>query len=325
MKKWIALLLTLAMLLALAACASKSDKKTDPPEEDQQTVDVQPDAPDASTPSSEPEAPAVEPDAPAATPDEGEKDEDTDDGVADAEGYVIRVSHTDVTLKTEGETFRLTVWDSNGDDPDTCTYTSADPAVASVDETGGKVTAVTPGTTTVTAHVEFGGEKKDFDCIVRCRWEAGETEEAPESSVPVSGGTERASLSDFYSTLQGQYEGLGTMMVLEGELLDNYYPGLSDIASVEEVLIQETMVSISNVAVGMVKLSADASKDDVIAVQNILNARIKTQADGGAWYPASCETWEAGVVTSTANVVGMFVYPDDAQRMADQFILTFGN
>ena len=325
MKKWIALLLITAMLLSLAACSSKSDKETDPPEEDQQTADVQPEAPDVSAPPSEPDAPAVEPDVPAATPEDEENDEDTDDTIADAEGYVIHVSHTDVTLRTEGETFRLTVWDSNGDDPDTCTYTSADPAVASVDETGGEVTAVAPGTTTITAHVEFSGEKKDFNCIVRCKWEAEETEETPESSVPASGGTERASLSDFYSTLQGQYDGLGAMMVMEGELLDNYYPGLSDIASVEEVLIQETMISISNVAVGLVKLSADASKDDVIAVQNILNARITTQADGGAWYPASCETWGAGVVTSTSNVVGMFVYPDDAQKMADQFILTFGN
>ena len=322
MKKWLALLLITAMLLSLAACSSKSDKKTDPPEEDQQTSDVQPEAPDVSTPSSEPDAPAAEPDESAANPEEGGNEENTDDTIADAEGYVIYVSHTDVTLRTEGETFRLTVWDSNGDAPDTCTYTSADPEVASVDEAGGEVTAVAPGTTTITAHVEFSGEKKDFDCIVRCKWEAGET---PESSVPVSGGTERASLSDFFSTLQGQYDGLGAMMVMEGELLDNYYPGLSDIASVEEVLIQETMISISNVAIGMVKLSADASKDDVIAVQNILNARIKTQADGGAWYPDSCETWGAGVVTSTANVVGMFVYPDDAQEMADQFILTFGN
>ena len=109
------------------------------------------------------------------------------------------------------------------------------------------------------------------------------------------------------------------------ELLSNYYPGLDAIASVEEVYIQETMISISNVAVGLVKLSADASPDDVAAVQNILQARIDTQAGGGAWYPASCETWEQGVITSTSNVVGMFVYPDEAQTMADLFTETFSN
>lgn len=323
MKKWISTLLIFAMLLTLAACSLKSDQKdkTDPAEDDRQTADIQPEVPDVPAIPTEPDAPAIDPDQPTADPGD-DREGDGEPLLADEEGYVIRISHTDVTLKTEGETFRLTVRDSNGDGPDTCTYTSASPEIASVDEAVGEVTAVAPGTTTVTAHVTFGGEERDLECIVRCRWDV---EEAPEVSVPVSGEDTRASLSGFFATLQGQYDGLGSLMVLDGELLDNYYPGLSGIASVEEILIQETATSMANVAVGMVKLSAGASKDDVMAVQSILNERIRTQADGGAWYPASCETWGEGVVTSTANVVGMFVYPDDAQKMADQFILTFGN
>ena len=65
--------------------------------------------------------------------------------------------------------------------------------------------------------------------------------------------------------------------------------------------------------------------DDVAAVQAVFQSRIDTQAAGGAWYPASCETWEQGVITSASNVVGMFVYPEDAQGMADLFTETFGN
>ncbi|MBD5149107.1 MAG: Ig domain-containing protein [Oscillibacter sp.] len=397
MKKATALLLTLTMLLTMAGCSmtfineSKGESAKDPKD----------------PPAAEPREPAVP--APEQT---GAPDMDAAGADTGAE-YVIYVSHEDVTLKSAGETFRFTVWDSNGNDPDVCTYTSADPAVAAVDEFGGEVTAAAPGTTTITAHVEFGGEKRDFVCIVRCEWEgeagssgesvtashtdvtlfhAGETVtmsaqgvsgiyantfvsadpgvaavdkltgeitavapgtttvtmhveceagqfdfdctvrcswedtgDAPVSSLPASGAAALPSLSDFFTTLQGKYDGLGAMMVMEGELLSNYYPGLDAIASVEEVCIQETMISISNVAVGLVKLSADASPDDVTAVQNILQARIDTQAGGGAWYPASCETWEQGVITSTSNVVGMFVYPDEAQAMADLFTEAFSN
>ncbi len=324
MKKRTILLLTLAMLLSLTACLSNSGPKDEAAlPESQQPADVQPEEPESPAAPTEPDEPDAEPDQPAAAPDEpAEAPDGTEDVPLPEEEYVIRISHTDVTMRSAGDTFRLTVWDSNGDAPDVCTYTSADPAVAAVDEGGGEVTAVAPGTTTVTAHVEFGGEKLDLDCIVRCKWETGEDQEP---SQPASGVAERASLSDFFATLQGNYESLDAMMVMEGELLDNYYPGLSGIASVEEVLIQETMVSISNVAVGMVKLSSDASQDDVVAVQNILQGRIDTQAGGGAWYPESCETWGQGIVTSTANVVGMFVHPSDAQAMADLFIMTFGN
>ena len=393
MKKAVALFLALAMLLTMAGCSmtfinhSGGESAKDPKD-----------------------PPAAESQEPAVPAPEQTEAPDMDDAGAE---YFIHVSHTDVTLKSAGETFRFTVWDSNGDDPDACTYTSADPAVAAVDEFGGEVTAVAPGTTAITVHAEFGGEKRDFDCIVRCEWEgeagsggesieashtdvtlfhAGETVtmsargvsgiyassfvsadpavaavdgltgeitavapgtttvtmhveceagqfdfdcvvrcswedtgDAAEPSLPASGTAALPSLSDFFTTLQGKYDGLGAMMMMEGELLSNYYPGLDAIASVEEVCIQETMISISNVAVGLVKLSADASPDDVAAVQNILQARIDTQAGGGAWYPASCETWEQGVITSTSNVVGMFVYPDEAQAMADLFTEAFGN
>ena len=115
------------------------------------------------------------------------------------------------------------------------------------------------------------------------------------------------------------------MAVIEGDLLENYYPGLSSIAAVEEIYIQETMITMANVAVGLVKLSDSATAEDILAVQAVFQNRIDTQANGGAWYPMSCETWEQAVTTSTSNVVGMFVYPDAAQAMADLFTESFSN
>lgn len=406
MKKLTALLLALAMLLSLTACSVPFLDKISPDSKEDPDSGLPQESPAA------PDIPSVEPDIPSGTPapllpDPDKDNGDTSDLPANSGEYVIHVSHTDVTLFYAGETFRLTAWDSNGNDPDACTYTSADPAVAAVDETGGEITAVAPGTTKVTAHAEFGGKKQDFDCIVRCRWEeesgageenitashtditlshAGETftlsaqgvsgsyassfasadpgvaavnwitgvvtAVAPgtttvtmhveceagqydfpctvrcqwtEESGTTSGAAAAPSLSEFFATLQGRYEGLGMMMAMEGDLLENYYPGLSGIAAVKEILIQEPMISVSNVAVGLVKLSDSASSEDIAAVKSILQARITAQAEGGAWYPESCATWEKGVITSASNVVGMFVHPSDAQAMANLFTSSFDN
>lgn len=309
--------LALALALLLSACSlniNVGGKDEDrPPVEEPQAPDApaEPSQPAPPPQPSEPDGPdapeAEQPDA----PDDAEPEEDKE--------RVIHVSHRDVTLFSAGETFRFTVWDSDGKDPDACTYTSADPEVAAIDEGGGEVTAVAPGTTTVTVHAVFGEETQDFSCIVRCKWEDAEPvlpDDAPAAGTP--------SLQDFFATLQGQYEGLGAMMVMEGELLENYYPGLSAIAAVEEIYLQETMITMANVAVGMVRLSDSATADDVAAVKDVLQARIDTQASGGAWYPASCETWEQGIITSAGNVVGLFVYPDEAQALADAFTETFG-
>lgn len=200
MKKSFALLLALAMLLTMAGCSRGDDGKSaedpnDPPAAAGAQEPVVPEEPEREA---EPAAPAME----AA-------------GGDTESGYTIHVSHEDVTLKSAGETFRFTVWDSNGKDPDACTYASANSEVASVDEAGGEVTAVAPGTTTITVHAEFGGKEQDFDCVVRCQWTEG---------TGTVSGTAALSLGDFFAALQGKYEGLGAMMAMEGELLDTTTP-----------------------------------------------------------------------------------------------------
>lgn len=341
MKKLTAILLALLLALSLTACEDAISKllyKNDAKDPDV----VQPKEPDipGTTPSggsaapTEPTTPA-EPAAPVepAVPEPGEVEAPDNGPEADDPETDIRASHADVTLFSAGETFTLSARGVSG--TYAASFSSKDPAVATVDETTGVVTAVAPGITTVTMHMECEAGQFDFDCIIRCRWEAEEpglpdagsgTDQQPGSSPePPAGTASAASLSGFYSTLQGQYEGLGRMMAIDGDLLENYYPGLSGIASVEEVLIQETAITTANVAVGLVRLSEDAPLEDVLAVQSVLQGRISAQANGGAWYPASCETWKQGVITSVSNCVGMFVYPEDAQSMADAFVSAFSN
>ena len=123
-------------------------------------------------------------------------------------------------------------------------------------------------------------------------------------------------LGEFFSQLQGSYEGLDALAPLEGESLDALYPGLSAI-EMESMLVQETMMSTANCAVVLITLPAGASEED-------LQARMDQQASGGAWYSESCETWEKGVIVSASRSVGMFVYPEEAQAMADEFTAAFG-
>lgn len=329
MRKLLALLLALTMVLGLAACGKKDAGDGEPGQEDRvedQLPDSDP-APDGDDGGAQ-DPPPLLPD-----PEKGETGGDAEadtgentgseaggDVEEDAGEEAVRSSHTDVTLTFAGETFRLSPLGIDG--VYAASFTSADPAVATVDGSTGDVAAVAPGTTSVAMHVECGEGQYDFTCTVRCVWK--ETEEEP--SAPAAGEADtRPSLDGFFTTLQGSYEGLGAMGAIEGEVLENYYPGLSGIATVEELLVQETMITTANVAVGLVKLSKDATLDDIQAVQDILQARINTQAEGGAWYPASCETWEQGVILSVNNCVGMFVYPEDAQEMADLFMEAFGS
>lgn len=316
MRKATAFLLSAVLLLGLAACGIKPPA----PDGEDRPQTVQPQEPSVQDQQDREKEPAGEGEEPVLPPQVPEEETTSDGQGEEVPEAQITASHEDVTLFSAGETFTLSARGIEG--VYASDFQSAAPEIAAVDASSGEVTAVAPGTTTVTMHVECEAGQFDFKCIVRCSWK----EEEP--ALPEDPGTDAAdlpALEDFFATLQGSYEGLGAMMVIDGDLLDNYYPGLSGIAAVEEVLIQETMMSVANVAVGLVRLSDDATFDDVVAVTDVLNARITAQADGGAWYPASCETWEQGVVTSVSGYVGMFVYPDDAQAMADLFTQTYSN
>ena len=329
MKKLTAMLLALSLILSLTGCDALSRLKGGGKDPDPVEA-KEPDIPGTTAPSGNdapleeydptmdtPPADPAEPDLePGGTPSGGE------DGGEDPD-TAITASHSDVTLFSAGETFTLSARGVSG--IYASSFVSKDPAVAEADEITGVITAVAPGMTTVSMHVECEAGQFDFDCIVRCRWEA----EEPSLPEDTAGGdatpASKPTLSGFFSTLQSKYDGLGMMMALDSQLLENYYPGLSGVAAVEEILIYESAVSINNKAVGLVRLSDSATTQDILAVQSILQNRISTQAGGGAFYPDSCETWENGVITSVSNCVGMFVYPDDAHSMANLFTDTFSN
>ena len=132
------------------------------PEEPHSPGAVEPTIPDhSSTPEPAPAEPAAPDPEPPQTPPDGS----------------VTPSHTDITFFGPGESFKYVPKGASG--TYACTYTSENEAIATVDQTTGKVTAVGPGTTKVKMHVECGGQY-DFECIVRCSWK----NEDPQPTLP---------------------------------------------------------------------------------------------------------------------------------------------
>lgn len=122
----------------------------------------------------EPSIPAAQEPAPSPEPAEDDVQEQDSGNPAD-----ITPSHTDVTLFYSGEGFLYQPRGVSG--VYACTYSSDAPEIAAVDETTGRVTAVSPGTTVVRMHVESSGQY-DFSCTVRCSWKADETDKTDKTA-----------------------------------------------------------------------------------------------------------------------------------------------
>lgn len=221
----------------------------------------------------------------------------------------LTLDKSEHTFTAAGETVQLTA-DTKADN---IAWTSSDETVATVDANG-VVTAVAPGTATITV---TAGELT-ATCTVKCDW------------------TNPVVLQDFYSELYNELypldaEGFATGPVADDLLNPNpefgmteediammvemYYPGLLNIET-KQMHIYIPGMSFSAYEVVLIELVNEADMD---AVKAILQARIDAQAAGGAWYPEAVEGWvnNARIVTN-GNYIMMAVGAD-----CDTFVDTF--
>ncbi len=345
--------LVLAALLSLSlltSCGGQSPQETDnsggsvPP-----AASVEPtQAPDTPAPAL-PDTPAptetlpLETDAPAETaPVE----------TAPAEDGEIRLTlnKTDVTLYAAGKSFTLKPKPEGVPEGSALalSWSSSDESVAKVESSVGGlsavVTAVGPGTATITARPVNSTAVDDpltVSCIVRCRW----TEESPEPSTPAVTPTSApvetppvetapptsapvettpvetappapasADLTKFYENTMSKYE-FGFLELADAGLVDNFYSGLSGIPT-EQCLVYICMMSMNNGEFVLVQVK---DSGDVPAVKDILQARVDSMVDGGAWYPAAIEQWELNSrVVSNGNYVMMVVH-ENADSIVSEF------
>lgn len=126
---------------------------------------------------------------------------------------------------------------------------------------------------------------------------------SPEASAP-EGGEDAPSeaqteidLTAFYETLRAENTWPELMNLTEDEtvteLLDSYYPGLSEIPTKQ----CGVYIAAISAAVGEIALVEVENAEDVQAVEDIFQGRIDYQVGddenpGGAWYPETIEGWK---------------------------------
>ena len=109
------------------------------------------------------------------------------------------------------------------------------------------------------------------------------------------------------------------MTDLEGEMLDSYYPGLSEIPT-KQFLAKAPMMS---GVVNEVVLMQCENEDDAAKAVTILQQRITDQAEGGAWYPESMEAWGRGIVIQQGTYVAMIASAEHQDEIAESFTALF--
>ena len=211
----------------------------------------------------------------------------------------VELEKTELTFTAAGETTQLTA-----NSKKELTWTSSDEAVATVDQNG-LVTAVAPGTATITVAV---GEAT-ATCTVTCDWsvfvdlplfyETIYNELYPLDAEGFATGPHATDLMD--SEMSGMSAEDAAMM------LEMYYPGLANIEA-NQIHVYIPGMSFSAYEVVLMEL---ANESDMETVKGILQARIDAQAQGGAWYPEAVEGWlnNARIVTN-GNYIMMAVGAD---------------
>ena len=142
-------------------------------------------------------------------------------------------------------------------------------------------------------------------------------EEAPvvTPEAPVAGSVD---LNAFYLSLVESYgENFpATMNLCEmPEMQEDLYPGLSAIGT-KQMMIYQPMMGAVVCEIALVEVVNSA---DIDAVKAMMQARIDTQVDGGAWYPESIEGWKNNSrIVVNGNCVMMIAY-SDCDAIVDAF------
>lgn len=131
-----------------------------------------------------------------------------------------------------------------------------------------------------------------------------------------SGTSANVNLEEFYQTIFTDPENTPAMGPIEGEMLDAFYPGLSE---VELKQLVAYMPMITAVACEIVMVEC-ANAADVETVKAIFQARIDSQVGDHFNYPAVIEAWEKEAqVVVNGNYVALFL----VSGMGDQVVSNF--
>lgn len=118
---------------------------------------------------------------------------------------------------------------------------------------------------------------------------------------------------DFMSTLGA--DNTPAMMDLEGEFLEAFYPGLSD-CKTKQLVVKAAAISAVPFEFALVELENAA---DVQKAEELFQARIDAQVQGGAFYPETIEGWKKAQVITKGSVVALISAGDSQSSAVEAF------
>lgn len=129
--------------------------------------------------------------------------------------------------------------------------------------------------------------------------------------------TENHEFGGFLDRVDPKDEQMGEMMA---QMLDNYYPGLTDL-DLEQLEVYMSMISFSS---GEFALAQAKNADDAAKVKDAFQARIDSKtAEGPGNYPEEVEMWQrSSAVTINGNYV-MLVCAEDCSAIVEEFNALF--
>lgn len=327
--RFVALALSLTLL---TACGPKgesgSQSNTDGSVSSSQGSASTPDQsqPDLSLPdSSQPDA--SQPDASLPDKDQGDSSKPPVEEPTVTES--LSLNSSDFSLFKAGAAYQLKA--KSKPEKGTYTWTSDNEVVATVSNKG-LVTAVAPGTATITVTDSKTG--LSASCIVRCKFEAdkpasgGGSSGSGSSSIGGSSSSGSGSsstpdsssvdLSAFYSTVTTDHQ-FGMLTLADATMIKDVYPGLSDIKT-NQCLPYINMMTMNSGEIALVEV---ADSGDVDTVKGVFQDRIDAQVAGGAYYPSAIEAWQNNSrVVSNGSYVMMVVH-EDCDTIVSEFNALF--
>ena len=109
---------------------------------------------------------------------------------------------------------------------------------------------------------------------------------------------------DMFSTIFPDPNNAPSMSEVTGDYLDQLYPGLSEVETTQ-CLVYAPMITAVAYEIALVEVTNAA---DVQTVQDIFQARIDSQVEGGAFYPGTVEAWQNdSEIVVRGNCVCLFV------------------
>lgn len=107
----------------------------------------------------------------------------------------------------------------------------------------------------------------------------------------------------------------GYMAEVEGDLLEEYYPGLSDVPA-DQVIVRVPAMSSE---VNEIALIRCGTEEDAERAAGIFQARIDSQIGGGAWYAETLEAWQGAKVLRQGTCAALIASGEFQKTLEEQF------